>query len=140
MLRFRREVGSGTVNALTLWRAAHRIERSLVTGSHTCGCGFWSGCGKTLSSLRVVVEAMMGLPTEYMSGGPTLSTSSTLRPALGMLKYAMVALWFHLVCRGGNDQNSPWCEKDGCVQAFMMISKASSKYARLRSWSWMVEP
>src|SRR5215831_5529252 len=127
MFRFRREVGSGTVKALTRLRAAHRIERSLVTGSHTCGCGFWTGCGNTLISLSVVVEAMIGLPTEYMSGAPTLSTSSSLRPALGMLKYAIVALWCHFVWRGGSDQNSPWWENDGCVHAFMMISKASSK-------------
>src|SRR5919198_4344041 len=127
MLRRRREVGSGTVKALTLLRAAQRIERSLVTGSHTWGCGFCTGRGNTLISFSVVVEAMIGLPTEYMSGAPTLSTSSTLRPALGMLKYAIVALWCHLVCRGGSDQNSPWWEKEGCVQAFMMISKASSK-------------
>src|SRR5215475_4353057 len=108
MLRFKRDVGSGTVKALSPWRAAQRIERSLVTGSHTCGCGFCTGCGNTLISFKVVVEAMIGLPTEYMSGAPTLSTSSTLRPAFAMLKYAIVALWFHLVCRGGSDQNSPW--------------------------------
>jgi hypothetical protein len=37
MLRFRREVGSGTVKALTLCCAAQRIERALVTGSQTYG-------------------------------------------------------------------------------------------------------
>src|SRR5438128_1772686 len=80
MFRFRREVGSGTVKALTLLRAAQRIERSLVTGSHAGGCGFCTGCGNTLISFRVVVEAMIGLPIECMSGAPTLRTSSTLRP------------------------------------------------------------
>src|SRR2546427_12812487 len=108
MFRFRREVGSGTVKALTLLRAAQRIERSLVTGSHTCGCGFCTGCGNTLISFRVGVEAMIGLPIEYMSGALTLSTSSTLRPALALVKVAIVDSWFHFVCRGGSGQYSPW--------------------------------
>ena len=30
MLRFRRDVGSGTVKALSAWRAAQRIERTLL--------------------------------------------------------------------------------------------------------------
>src|ERR671919_65056 len=57
MLRLSREVGSGTVKALTLLRAAQRIERSLVTGSHTWGYGFCTGWGKTAISRSVVVEA-----------------------------------------------------------------------------------
>jgi len=37
-------------------RAAHRIDRSVVSGSQTCGCGRWSGCGNTCSSFRIVVD------------------------------------------------------------------------------------
>src|SRR5262245_32330746 len=37
--------------------AANLSERALVNGSHNCGCGFCSGCGKTCSSLSVVVRS-----------------------------------------------------------------------------------
>src|SRR5918912_4252467 len=74
------------VKQLTPCPAHQRMERSLVTGSHTCGCGFWSGCGNRLISRSVVVEAMTGMPAEYRSGGPTWSTWSRPRPTCGWLK------------------------------------------------------
>ena len=53
--------------------AAQVMDRLLVVGIHTCGCGFCRGRGKSCNSRSVVVDAITGGPLEYMSGGPRFS-------------------------------------------------------------------
>ena len=54
--------------------------------------------------------------------------------------WAIVCEWFHFAHVGGTEKNSPWCENDCSVHAFLTMVNASSKKDRLRSWSWVVEP
>src|SRR5712675_187309 len=107
-------------------RAAHRMVRSLFSGSHSGGCGFWNGCGNTDSCLSVVPVAEIGGPDiEYWSAGAMLNTSSTSGPAPPSAKAAIVCAWFHLMYVGGIVKNWPWCENDSSVHAFTRISYAS---------------
>ena len=41
--------------------AAHFIDRSVVSGSHICGCGRCSGCGKTCNSFSTVDDLHHGV-------------------------------------------------------------------------------
>src|SRR5689334_5163838 len=107
--------------------AAHRIVRSLFSGLHRGGCGFWKGCGNTDSWRSVVPVAVIGGPLiEYESAGAMLNTSLTSGPAPPSSSQAIAWAWFHLVHVGGTEKNWPWWENDSSVQALMMISTASS--------------
>ena len=67
--------------------AAHLIVRSLLSGSHSGGWGFWNGCGNTDSCLSVVPLAEIGGPDiEYWSAGAMLKTSFTSGPASPSVK------------------------------------------------------
>ena len=55
MLRRRRSFGSAIITPLIPCSAANLSDRALVSGSHNCGCGFCSGCGKTCSSNEMTV-------------------------------------------------------------------------------------
>ena len=102
--------------------AANLIERALVSGSHICGCGFCTGCGKTCSSFSVVVVASTGLPAEYMSGSPSASTSSRRRPALSSSGNRRSSACGSSWCRSaGPRRTRRGARRTARVQHFIMI-------------------